>query len=326
VTEFIFFRKQYDFPNAHFIQFDGQLSVCDGDTTIAFLQVRDGRRLVPSQTCLASTVISKPRELIEYAVRSLAASMAGQSSAQPTSISEFPQAIARAVRDVERRLNQHATSLAKSFRWRCNAHGTAQVLKTELAPFFWSLDGTTWFPVYSSSVFEPIEWQFEILDHVIEPEEGPYQAPDPEPLAFELLMEARQLQYDNPRSALVVAVAAAEVGTKRCLQFVDPGIAAVLESVDCPPMLDLLDRYYPENSTGQIVPSIVEELRKAISERNRLVHTGKFTLSREQVRRRLSAIEDLLRLFDMQMGNEWAANFLTGKVRKQLGLPLLSLP
>jgi len=323
VTESVWLRKQYDFPNAHFIQFDGRLSIHDGDTTIEFLQARDGRRLVPVQACIATTLISKPRDLIEYAVRSLDASALGQGPAQPASIELLPKVIARDIRDAEQQLDQHAVSVAKSLRWRCNAHGTAQVLETELAPFTWSLDGKAWIPVYSKTSFEQLEWQFDVLDHVVEPDKGPYVRPGPEPLAFELLMEARQLQYGNPRSALVIAVAAAEVGTKRCLQHVNPNLADVLEAEDCPPMLDLLDRYYPKDSPSKIGPSIIEELRKAVSERNRLVHAGKFTLKRDQVRRRLCAIEDLLRLFDIQMGNEWAEKFLSARVRHELGLPLL---
>ncbi len=326
--QIVFLKKQFEFPRAHFLQYRGNLNVSVGDdVSIAFLQARDGRSLVPKQACVAITAVSRPPALIEYAVPFLANRMAGtQAAAAPVDINEFPSKVAYAVRAIEEKLSARALTLAKSLRWRCNAHGTQLVLKTDLAPFSWSLDARTWFTVYGSFSIEQTEWQFEYLDSIIEPEEGEYEPLPAEPLAFELLMEAQHLQFDNPRSALVIAVAAAEVGTKRCLKFIDPTLTEMLESPKSLPIVNLLESYYPKDSRARIVPSIIVQLRKAVFERDRLVHAGAFTLERKQLGRRLRAIEDLLRLFDVQMGHEWAEKFISGDTRLELGLPKLDPP
>lgn len=320
--EAVQFSKRYSFPRAHFLQFNETLRVRDGDVIVEFLQIRDGQSLAPNQFCNALTSVTKPSGLIEYAIPHLKASVAKKTSATTPRLEDIPPKVAHALQAIERRLEQHATRLAKSLRWRCNAHGRARVLEApELAPFCWSLDRRSWFPVYGMVSIEPLEWQFEYLDSIVDPEDGHYWPLPPEPLAFELLMEAQQIQYDNPRSALVIAVAAAEVGTKHCLQSLKPELRGILESNECLPMLRLLDQYYPKDSHACFVPWILEELRKAVFERNSLVHTGKFTLTREQLRRRLRAIEDTLRLFDVQMGFKWAEKFLSEQTRQALCQP-----
>jgi len=324
----IYFRKQYGFPRAHFQQHRETLATEKGDVTIAFVSLRDPRSLVPKQACFAFATVSRPRALLEYAIPFLGgATVPRQPSNTPLLINDFPPKVRQAILDIEERLDATTISFAKSLRWRCNAHGTAHVFHSiDLAPYFWSLDQHKWFPVYGSSSFESIEWQFEYVDSILEPEDGPPELLPDEPLAFELLMEAQQLQYDNPRSALVIAVAAAESGTKRCIEFINPGLAGVLFSHESPPIVDLLDLYYPKDHFARIVPSIREQLTKAVSERNRLLHAGTFSLKRAQIRRRLRAIEDLLRLFDIVMGYTWAEKFLSSNTRVELGLPTLDLP
>jgi hypothetical protein len=324
----IFFRKRYEFPRAHFLQYSDTVQIKDGDVSVAFVQVRNPLSPATKQCCFAFTSVSKPAALLTYAIPFLMSKMfEPQTTKVPVPIKDFPPEAGRAVLAVEERLNARAIALAKSLRWRCNAHGTAQVFQDlEIAPFEWSLDGKRWFPVCGKFSIEPLEWHFEYLDFIVDPEEGEYESLPAEPLAFELLMEAQQLQHDNPRSALVIAVAAAEVGTKVCLKFIDSGLADILDARNSPPIVDLLDRYYPKDSRMGIVPTILEQLRKAVLDRNNLVHAGKFTLRRDQLRRRLRAIEDLLRILDIQMGFEWAEKFISEKTRAEMGLPKLDLP
>lgn len=286
------------------------------------------RVLTKRQSCIAATAVTRPKELIEYALPVLSGKMISEKPpGSPPHIGDVPSSVVQASQEIERRLDAHALSLVKSLRWRCHAHGTASIFKdVEIAPFTWALDGHTWYSLYGWSKFEKIEWQFEYLDSILKPEEEELNILPPEPLAFELLMEALNLQHDNPRSALVIAVAAAEVGTKACLKFIVAGLVDILDARSSPPIVDLLDRYYPKHSRLRVVPTILEQLRKAVLERNSLVHAGKFTLRRDQLQRRLRAIEDLLRIFDVQMGFEWAQKFIGEKTRADLGLPKLDPP
>ena len=71
-----------------------------------------------------------------------------------------------------------------------------------------------------------------------------------EPIAHELFHEAEELARANPRSAIIVAVAAAEVGFKRFVAQLVPECNWLLLNVASPPLIDML--------TGSFLPSLYE--------------------------------------------------------------------
>ena len=56
------------------------------------------------------------------------------------------------------------------------------------------------------------------------------------PLWHELYLEARQLEHTNPRSSLVIAVAAIEAGFKEYVAEIIPNSAWLLQELPTPPL------------------------------------------------------------------------------------------
>lgn len=146
-----------------------------------------------------------------------------------------------------------------------------------------------------------------------------------EPLGHELLREAADLQHSSPRSALILAVAALEVGVKECIALVAPHTRWLLEEIQAPPVDRLLAEYLPtlanpasHPSALPVPPDMMEEVRGAIGDRNRLVHRGRLRdksrlaaqasprISSARLSELLVTIQDVLYRLDAFAGHRWA--------------------
>ncbi len=148
------------------------------------------------------------------------------------------------------------------------------------------------------------------------------------PLAHDLLREARQNARTNPRSAILLAVAAMEVGFKHCVATLVPDAAYLVEKLQTPPLPDLLKNYLPLlpaklTIDGQVIPPpkrIRDVIAKGIETRNQIAHrpTGGRKVSeglrREEVDSLLEAVGDVLWLLDFYCGHEWAFNFVSSEM------------
>ena len=147
-----------------------------------------------------------------------------------------------------------------------------------------------------------------------------------EPLGHELFHEAEELARANPRSAIVIAVAAAEVGFKRFVAELVPECQWLLRNVASPPLEQMLTEFLPtipvRNQFGDQPPSIpsgiTAELKKAVKIRNDLVHGRSTTVDAESVLSILPHLRDFLYLLDFYSGTAWAKKNLSIQIREQI--------
>ncbi len=139
-----------------------------------------------------------------------------------------------------------------------------------------------------------------------------------EPLGHELFREAWGQRKENPRSALVIGIAAAEIGIKQCVSALVPSSQWLVENLPSPPIEKILAEYFPTlpvknriNDKVVIPKSIVEKLRKGIQMRNSIIHGKSTSLSFENVTEILTAVENLLHLLDYYCGHTWALKNIT---------------
>jgi hypothetical protein len=135
-----------------------------------------------------------------------------------------------------------------------------------------------------------------------------------EPLGHELLREAWTNRNANPRSCIVLAVAAAEVGFKQFASKTFPDAAWILENVQSPPLVKRLTELFPwsklkvQINGKDLTPpdSVTTTLTKAVRLRNDIDHGRGENLSGKTVDSVLTAVRDLLYFLDVVHGQQWA--------------------
>ena len=140
-----------------------------------------------------------------------------------------------------------------------------------------------------------------------------------EPLGHQLYREAWQLRESNSRAALVIAVAAAEVGLKKVIGTLVPEAQWLLEEIQTPSFSKMLRKYIPtlkvrSRLTGKSVlpPSgLLNLLDEAVKARNKIVHAGAEPPNREEFGQMLDAICDFLWVCDMYAGQLKVVDFIS---------------
>jgi hypothetical protein len=135
-----------------------------------------------------------------------------------------------------------------------------------------------------------------------------------EPLARQLMREAWAQKDRSPRSALVLAIAAAEVGLKHCISALVPDARWLVENVPTPPLHKMFTEYLPllpvkARLAGKIlVPPncLLHEIKTGAKLRNHVVHLGHPPLAAKKLDRILRAVSDLLWILDTYQGHKWA--------------------
>jgi hypothetical protein len=200
-------------------------------------------------------------------------------------------------------------------RWRTRSPGRPYPIRAT-AGFRWSLDGLEWKPVlqYLSMKIKQLENPPKLTDEATEFVRTAILGDLDEPLGHELLREAWTNRDTNLRSAIVLAVAAAEVGFKQFAMKVFPETGWILETLQAPPLLKMLELFPWEkiklaiNGQAVTVPdSIKDELKKAITLRNEIVHGRSGSLTRDTTEEVLYSVRDLLYFLDALTDLKWWA-------------------
>ncbi|QDU97579.1 hypothetical protein [Lignipirellula cremea] len=147
-----------------------------------------------------------------------------------------------------------------------------------------------------------------------------------QPLYHDLFREAWQNQRDNPRSALVMGIAAAETGFKTALTDLNPSMSWIVENLQSPPLDRMLREYMAQlparnQINGEVrrpPKNIISMIKKGIELRNKLVHGREETVTTEEVRLMLEAVRDLLYMLDYYRGYDWAIKRLSPEVAASL--------
>ena len=191
-----------------------------------------------------------------------------------------------------------------------------------LSPYrtmFWSMDGEQWKPlpvrITGFVGHVGIPWrQGPVPSEVIADVSTLVERGDDEPLAHQLMREAWVQKNASPRSALVIALTAAEVGFKHCVSNLVPDSKWLVENLQSPPLYKMLTEYLPllpvrlRLKGKTLVPpeELLHEIRTGNNLRNEVVHQGHVKIAPEKLDRILKAVSDLLWILDVYQGREWA--------------------
>ena len=210
-------------------------------------------------------------------------------------------------------------------RWRTKSPGRPYPIRA-IVGFTWSLDGVEWKYVtdYMSIGFKQLENPPLLTDEAVQFVRTEISGELDEPLGHELLREAWTNRETNLRSAIVLAVAAAEVGFKQFASRAFPDSAWILENLQSPPLSKMFDLFPWEKMKLQIngqpvtVPgSIKDELKKAVTLRNEIVHGRSGALTSDITELVLFSVRDLLYFLDALTNMKaWAFDFMSTEARK----------
>jgi hypothetical protein len=241
----------------------------------------------------------------------------------PTSLQDF-------INQVRAELNLVAKKSVEALRWRYGIIGPYSSYSSGKSE--WSFDGEQWHhlpqPVQLHVEVEPTS-TVHLTEEVKIDAEALLSAGMAEPLGHALFREAYALRTSHPRGALVIGVAALEVGLKQFVSELVPEAEWLLEEIQLPPVRKMLKDYLPTLPTkctfGDEVlppPSGVRSLiNGAVEHRNKIVHRTEGTsLDYEALKERLLAIRDVLWLLDYYRGLPWASTHIRDETKQEMGL------
>jgi hypothetical protein len=143
-----------------------------------------------------------------------------------------------------------------------------------------------------------------------------------EPLGRQLFREAWAQIGINHRGALVIGVAAAEVGLKRLIATLIPGAEWLVQELQAPSVRKILRDFLPtlpvrakwaDGSEIKLPSKLISDVVKAFDLRNKVAHVGALPPSRQELVTMLRAISDLLWICDVLSGEHWAMKHVSKK-------------
>jgi len=234
-------------------------------------------------------------------------------------------AVAEAITRALNRTHDFLSRVCSALRWRVGDTTPNAVILTQ--GLSWSDDGKNWIEVShvrqnaNDAVITPTVLTPELIDSIAEI----VQSGKSEPLGHELFHEAWHLRMTHPRSALLMAIAAAEIGIKMFIGRFVPQAGWLIIHTQTPPLAEILTELLPllpvkahVKGRGPFVPkSILDDLKKGTRLRNVAAYSGE-TIKPESLRRVLLAVHELLYILDMYSGYQWAAEHLSHATRKEM--------
>jgi hypothetical protein len=150
----------------------------------------------------------------------------------PMRFSALPETIREQSTSLRDEIQEQAQRLARALRWRLGSAGSHQTLARDGSPK-WSLDGLGWHDLPIGGT--PLRFGVTIfprVDEAVAAQIGSIAGSDEgEPVAHAILREAQDNLARNPRSSLVLAVVAIEVGMKSFISRVAPAAAWLANEV-----------------------------------------------------------------------------------------------
>ena len=211
-------------------------------------------------------------------------------------------------------------------RWRYGIPGPPQPLKA--VKITWSINGDKWHrwhPTTSAkmlvSVAVPGDVDQNAVQALLDVSEG-------EPLHHALLREAQAAGDAYPRSAVLIAVSAAEIGVKAFIADRAPDAAWLAFEAPSPPLTKIVQKYLPlidgdphvRGRSIRIPAAVFKPLERAVPLRNRIAHKDAAeSEAAEKLQECLSAVSDLLWLLDAARGHQWAMNNVSFEALEELG-------
>jgi hypothetical protein len=235
------------------------------------------------------------------------------------------------LKDFSDRLYGQITDIALDalglIRWRFSAPGPVRPFSN--GKLEWSDDNATWHRV-------PNRITLHVSAPVIQQKTGESQATEiarllsggtREPLAHALLREAQEnADAKSYSSALIMAVAALEIGAKHIIAELAPNAEWLAFNAPSPPIEKIVKDYIPtlparlhlDGSPVRAPSSLLKTLKDAVTARNSAVHAGSITPKVDFIDRVLAAVSDMLYIFDFYAGHKWAFERLSSETRTAL--------
>jgi hypothetical protein len=227
-------------------------------------------------------------------------------------------------KDLDTRLWGHLEYVVSVLRWRCGiSDGPLRPFSD--AKYEFSVDGTEWHsvPRYLASI--RLMWgraRRNLVEDEIQGGVAELLSRDKdEPLGYQLLREALELRKTHPRSALVIGIAAIEVGFKHFIAHLVPDAAWLAIEVPSPPLDKMIREYLPQlpvrgkfEGRFALIPSkLINTLGEGMKARNKLAHSGKFLPDADELENLLYTINDILLLLDCYSGEHWALDHVAAE-------------
>lgn len=251
----------------------------------------------------------------------------------------FPSDFENEIQELRQRLSSWAVAFVEIFRWRLNE------------PFFdladypfrmeFSLDRALWYPLPENNGPTSTVGSIRMVRYNSLPLEMNAQEDilnlssklidEGAPVYHSLLIEAIGQFGNNPRSALIMSVAALEAAAKRCISELIPQTTWLLDNMPSPSVFKILRDYIPTLPARNLINGkvvIPKAIRSCIQDgveiRNKIIHVGEipekeqeskgYTRYRQNLRREtyslLFAIRDMVWLLDYYQGQAWALDYV----------------
>jgi hypothetical protein len=242
-------------------------------------------------------------------------------------LNALPESFQSFGRQVATNLNDLALRTILTLRWRQDIpgpHSPVSVVDTD-----WSRDGRHWHPMPATyAAYVEMLRYYRVRDETTDEVVNLVSTGVSEPLAHQLWREAWSERGRNSRSAVVLGVAAAEVGFKACAGDLVPRARWLVEAVPAPPLVKMLREYLPQlparascADTPLTIPAtLLKTLERGIAVRNRIAHVGQAQIRRESVEDILLCVKDVLWILDFYAGFAWALEHVRTETRSAMGL------
>jgi hypothetical protein len=228
----------------------------------------------------------------------------------------YPQHVQSYTEQISRELTEAAAAVISLLRWRYSGEGSDRPLRAILSDGF-SFDGKLWNPLPTSL---GVSIELELDEESVLWVQSARASGAAEPLAHGLFREAWALGPTNPRTALIIGMAAAEIGFKQFVAECVPAAEWLVEEIQSPPLEKMLKEYLPSlPSTVQPSPppeSLLRSLRKGSTVRNQAIHRG-LSVRMDTALEVLDSVRDLLWMLDYFRGFSWALDYVRTDVRDE---------
>jgi hypothetical protein len=243
-------------------------------------------------------------------------------------MSYMPQEFQRFAARIQRELRDAATRAVGLLRWRAAELGAVQPF-TAGADVSWDLgDGhERAFPGRTGVVLGPYYAWLELGADAEQDLQRMVVAGQGEPFAYELLREAWALRDSNPRSSLLIAIAALEVGVKQYIADRVRPAKWLVNNLPAPDVIKILSKYLPtlepppdamEGAATFERPSgkLMTLLRNRRDQRNNITHKPEAhqqeddAATPEDARSAVLGVRQVLLRLEIANGHDWAREYL----------------
>ncbi len=239
--------------------------------------------------------------------------------------SALPESLKSAIQQAARELHDLTAATVRAIRWRSD-HRAAHTPINGTRGLFFSMDGSKWMSLVELHISVEVIGSVHLTEGARREIEEIVASNRTEPLGHDLHREAWEQRRTNPRSSLIIGIAAAEVGCKECISSLVPDARWLAENSPSPPLDHMLAEYIPllpgkctfEGKTLAPPDEIIKVVKKGVTMRNKVTHVGTQAIAPNTLDEVLLAVQDLLWLLDYYAGSAWALAYLRPEVRSKL--------